>query len=164
MCFHCNNLYWNPVFCKVVSMLYILIELHFIQSLWEAFAISKHLLTFMINIRLLVVICFIQGLFLNCKHVIQVLVFACIICYRVNKSIQQISETSSPISLSQKVVDFRKEKAIIQDMAYLTGMFRLNAKAVLFLIYIHRKNWTNVVKYMGLNIFNSSAIQSLSGA
>jgi len=40
---------------------------------------------------------------------------------KITKSLQQISETSAcPISLSQKVVDFRKEKAIIQDIAYLT--------------------------------------------
>jgi len=43
---------------------------------------------------------------------------------RVKNNSQQISETSvSPITLSRKVVDFRKEKAVIQDMAYLTGRF-----------------------------------------
>ena len=45
---------------------------------------------------------------------------------RIQKSVSppvSMPITNTPIQLNHKVVDFRKEKAFLKDMAYLTGNF-----------------------------------------
>ena len=47
------------------------------------------------------------------------------VCYRLVKNTQKIAPlpmtSLTAVKLNHKVVDFRKEKAIIRDLAYLTG-------------------------------------------
>src|SRR6218665_3564654 len=61
--------------------------------------------------------------FINISPVLLIIEF---VSCRVSKNLQKMTRVSTKLPsyatmLNQKVVDFRKEKAIIKDLAYLTG-------------------------------------------
>lgn len=76
--------------------------------------------------------------FINISPVLLIIEF---VSCRVSKNLQKMTRVSTKLPsyatmLNQKVVDFRKEKAIIKDLAYLTGKLNFRSYNLCWGIYL----------------------------